>query len=181
MKPILILAACALTLAGCSQQAPAAGKAKFNTDLPMTEFMDHVVDPAAFAYWHGSGTEITAKGERDLSPTTEEGWTALENGAAVLIEAGNALQLPGRPRAPQADWNRYAQLLTTRAIAAKAAAEKKDKQGVFDEGGRVYEVCTACHKQYVIDPMLAEQAKTGPPESKPLPEWPSSDHRPSKP
>src|SRR5437773_11155045 len=101
--------------AACSPKEPAApaAAARFNTDLPMTEFMDHVVDPAAFAYWRGSGTEVTAKGERDLSPTTEEGWLEVENGAAVLIEAGNALQLPGRARAPAAGWNRYAQALPT--------------------------------------------------------------------
>src|SRR5439155_5024100 len=146
--------------------------------LPMTEFMDHVVDPAAFAYWRGSGTEVTAKGERDLSPTTEEGWLEVENGAAVLIEAGNALQLPGRARAPAADWNRYAQLLTTRAVAAKAAAEAKDRKAVFDDGGRLYEVCTACHKQYVIDPMLKAGGR---PVGAPLPPWPKARKYPGPP
>jgi hypothetical protein len=170
---MIAMAACAVLLAACSPPKAPSVAAKFNTDLPMTEFMDHVIDPAAFAYWHGSGTEITKAGERDLSPTTEEGWVALENAAAVLIEAGNALQVTGRPRAPAADWDRYAQELTTRAVAAKAAAEKKDKPAVFEDGAKIYEVCTACHKQYVIGPMLADQARTGPPPSRPLPPWPS--------
>jgi len=175
VKLILTTAACALLVSGCAPNKPAAppAPAKFNTDLPMTEFMDHVIDPASFAYWHGSGTEITKAGERDLSPTTEEGWVALENAAAVLIEAGNALQIPGRPRAPEADWDRYAQELTLRAVAAKAAAEKKDKPAMFEAGAKIYEVCTACHKQYVINPMLADQARTGPPPSRPLPPWPA--------
>ncbi len=175
MKPMIALAACAALLAACTPQktaAPAAA-AKFNTDLSMTEFMDHVIDPAAFAYWHGSGTEITKAGERDLSPTTEAGWVSLENAAAVLIEAGNALQVPGRARAPEADWNRYAQDLSARAAAGKDAAEKKDKQAVFEDGAKIYEVCTACHKQYVIGPMLEDQARTGPPPSRPLPPWPA--------
>lgn len=172
MKPYLPLAACALALMACTPkkpEAPPAAQAQFNTDLPMAELMGHVVDPAAWTYWRGSGSEVTEKGEKDLTPTTEEGWTQLENGAATLIEAGNLLQMPGRVRAPEADWNRYARDLTTRAIAAKAAAEKHDTQGVFDEGGRVYEVCTACHKQFVIDPQL--QAQGGPGTSTLIP-WP---------
>ena len=173
MKLIVTVTACAALLAACSPQKPPAAAAKFNTSLPMTEFMDHVIDPAAFAYWHGSGTEITKAGERDLSPTTEEGWVALENAAATLIAAGDALQVTGRARAPEADWNRFAQALSARAAEAKDAAEKKDKAAVFADGAKIYEVCTACHKQYVINPMLADQARTGPPPSRPLPPWPA--------
>lgn len=178
MKQVLVLAACAAALAACSPQKPAAPKAgagsasaKFNTDLPMTEFMGHVVDPAAFMYWKGSGTEIDEKGEHDLSPTTDEGWDTLVTGASILMEAGNMLQLPGRARAPEADWNRYAQQLTERAVIARAAAEKHDKKGVFDEGGKVYEVCVACHEQFVIQPDIKAN---GPAKGDPLPTLPSS-------
>src|SRR5271167_1381955 len=72
LKRLVTFAACAALLAACSPQKPAEtvdANAKFNTDaLPMTEFMGHVVDPASFAYWKGSGTEDTAKGTRDLTP-----------------------------------------------------------------------------------------------------------------
>lgn len=162
-----LVTACTPTPPGKSAKATA--EAKFNTDLPMTEFMGHFVDPAAFMYWKGSGTEVTEKGERDLSPTTDEGWDVLVNGATMLMEAGNALQLPGRTRAPEADWNRYAQMLTDRALIARAAAEKHDKKAVFDEGGRVYEVCVACHEQFVIQPELKAN---GPAKGNPLPSLP---------
>jgi hypothetical protein len=161
LRRLITFAACAVLLAACSPgkpKAPTGGAAKFNAELDMVEFMSHVVDPAAFMYWKGSGWEITEQGEKDLSPTTDEGWETLVNGASILVEAGNALQLPGRARPPEADWNRYAQQLSERAMIARAAAEKHDKQGVFDEGGKVYEVCVACHKQYVIDPQLKAEA-----------------------
>lgn len=175
MKRIIALAACAALLAACSQQKPAPKAeaptgAKFNTDLPMDEFMGHVVDPAGFQYWEGSGTEITAKGEKDLSPTTEEGWEKLENAAATLIEAGNAMQLPGRARTPEADWYRHSQTLIERAVAAKAAAEKHDKEAVFKAGAALYEECTACHEQYVIQPELKAH---GPAQGDPLPPLPA--------
>ncbi len=174
LKSLILIAAGAALLTACSPGKPAAPKApsqaKFNTDLPMTEFMGHFVDPAAFMYWKGSGIELTEKGERDLSPTTDEGWDVLISGATMLVEAGNILQLPGRTRAPEADWNKYAQMLTDRALIARAAAEKHDKKAVFDEGGKVYEVCVACHEQFVIQPDLKAN---GPAKGDPLPVLPS--------
>jgi hypothetical protein len=183
LKPYVAVAACAALLAACSPQkkseiaaskTDAPGAARFDTDLPMNEFMGHVVDPAAFAYWAGSGTEETAKGTRDLSPTTEEGWEKLENAAATLIEAGNMMQLPGRerhlPDAPDSDWYKHAQSLTRLAVAAKAAAEKHDKPGVFKAGADLYSECTACHEEYVIQPQLKAN---GPAQGAPLPDWPA--------
>ena len=177
LVPVAALAALAsvtLGLAACQPQkaapkAEASATPRFNTDLPMTEFMGHFVDPAAFMYWKGSGTMIDEKGEHDLSPTTDEGWDVLVSGATMLMEAGNALQLDGRRRAPEADWNKYAQLLTQRALIARKAAEARDKKAVFDEGGKVYEVCVACHEQFVIQPDIKAN---GPAKGNPLPTFP---------
>jgi cytochrome c556 len=174
LKRLVTFAACAALpislMLACSPQKPvqtADTNVKFNTDaLDMKEFMGHVVDPASFAYWKGSGTEETAKGTKDLTPTTDEGWEQMETAAAVLIEAGNALQLPGRPREPRADFDKFAQQLTAEAILAKAAAEKHDKAGVYAEGAKVYLICTACHKEYILANNIAAQGN-------PLPDWPA--------
>jgi hypothetical protein len=174
LQKFLVLAACAAALAACSPKTPAAksaGEPKINTDLPMTEFMGHFVDPAAFMYWKNSGTMVDEKGEHDLTPTTDEGWDVLVTGATMLVEAGNVLQLPGRTRAPEADWNKYARMLTERALIARAAAEKHDKTAVFEEGAKVYEVCVACHEQFVIQPQLKAEGR---PTADPLPEVPSA-------
>lgn len=184
LKRLITFSACAVLLAACSPHKAAApsadtGKtlsadAKLNTDLPMDELMAHVVDPASFVYWGGSGTEETAKGTRDLSPTTEEGWEKLESAAASLIEAGNDLQLPGRarhlPDAPDSDWYKHAQSLTAKAIVAKAAAEKHDKEAVYKAGADIYAECTSCHEEYVIQPQIKA---SGPAKGNPLPDWPA--------
>lgn len=158
-------------LAGCSPPKATApnGEAKLNIDLPLGEVMGHVVDPAAWSYWRGSGTEETVDGTKDLSPTTAEGWEQLENSAAILIEAGNLLQLQGRARDPEGEWYKYAQELTTRAIAAKAAAEKHDKAAVYEEGAKLFTVCEGCHKVFVIEPGLKANGR---PEGT-LPPWPT--------
>jgi hypothetical protein len=174
LKAYFAAAACAVLVCACTQQKPApkaeaaAVQPKYNTSLPMDELMGHVVDPASFVYWKGAGTEETAKGTHSLAPTTDEGWENLESAAATLIEAGNMLQLPGRARAPEADWNRYAQQLTDLAIPAKAAAQKHDEKAVYDLGAKIYQVCTACHEEYVIQPQLKAN---GPPQGA-LPDLP---------
>jgi len=175
LKRLFAAAACVALLAACNQK-PAEPVAKYNIDtLPVPEFMGHVVDPAAFAYWKGSGTEETIEGTKSLAPTTEEGWEALESAAAALIEAGNDLQLPGRPRevpkyAPKENWMKWSQALTAEAVLAKAVAEKHDADGVYKEGAKLYEICTACHKEYIIDPMLRAGGR---PTGTPLPDWPA--------
>jgi len=177
-------AACAALLAACSPQKAAAPKsggpitlaadAKLNSSLDMPEFMGHVVDPASFVYWGGSGTEETATGVKDLSPTTDEGWEKLESAAASLIEAGNMLQMPGRARHlsdhPDSDWYKHAQNLSDLAVVAKAAAEKHDKAGVYKAGADIYTECTSCHEEYVIQPQIKAN---GPAQGNPLPDWPA--------
>ena len=165
MKRLVALAAL-LSLAACSGPGGSGAPAgvKFDTTLPMSEFMAHVVDPAAQAYWKGAGVELTDAGETDLSPKDEEGWEALVTAASTVAEAGNALQLPDRARPPEAEWNRLAQEMTARAFDARKAADARDKQAVFDTGGRLYETCVACHAKYVIGP---------PATAKPLPDFPA--------
>ena len=181
MKRFLTFAAAAALLTACSPHKAETQKgvalspmAKLDTSLDMPEFMGHVVDPAAFVYWGGSGSEETASGTKDLSPTTDEGWEKLESAAASLIEAGNMLQMPGRerhlPDAPDSDWYKHAQQLTKLAVVAKAAAAKHDKDGVYKAGADLYEECTACHEEYVIQPQIKAN---GPAKGNPLPDWPA--------
>lgn len=175
LKRIIAMAATAVLLTACNQKpaAPAAGAPKYDAGLAVNEIMGHMIDPGAFMYWKSTGEEVTEAGTRSLAPTTDEGWEKMVSGATIVAEAGNALQLPGRAVAPEADWNRYAQQLTAQALVARAAADKHDPKAVFEEGAKLYQVCVACHKQYVIDPMVKEQAATGGLVHDPLPDWPA--------
>jgi hypothetical protein len=175
LKRIITLAVAAVLLTACDQKpaAPAGGAVKFDTSLPVNAIMGHLVDPGAFMYWKSTGEELTEQGTRDLTPTTEEGWENMVSGATIVAEAGNMLQLAGRARPPEADWNTYAQQLTAQALVARAAAEAQDKKLAFAEGAKLYQVCVDCHKQYVIDPLVKEQDKHGGAVHDPLPEWPA--------
>jgi hypothetical protein len=158
LKRLITIAACAalpLSLLMACQPTTPASLAKYNTAaLDLKSFMANVVDPNSDALWAASGTEETAAGIKDNAPTTEAGWAAMQSQAAVLIEAGNALQLPGRARAPEADFYKFAQQLTAQAVLVKAAVDKRDKDGIYTEGAKLYQVCVACHAEYMIGPLI---------------------------
>ncbi len=114
-----------------------------------------ILDPAADLIWDSAGFIITAEGETDLSPTTDEGWERVRNGAAMVAESGNLLMMPGRAGGPE--WVTYSQQLTAAAEVAMAAADARDADALFDAGGQVYQACRACHDQYMV-PLLEARA-----------------------
>lgn len=132
-------------LAGCAREEPQP----YLVEMPMKEIMGHVVDPAADMIWTASGFEITEAGERDLSPTTEEGWLAVENGATIVAESANLMMLPGRAPEDDETWTKLAAAMAKEAMVAKVAAQEKDKEGLFEAGASLYQACVACHDKYV--------------------------------
>jgi cytochrome c5 len=56
------------------------------------------------------------------------------------------------PRAKdEADWMKHSADLVTVGIEARKAAESKNPEKVLELGEQVYNVCTACHMQYIAD------------------------------
>lgn len=128
------------------QEGVAAAPFKPTGDVKYT--MQWVLDPAADHIWDSAGSIITEEGTRDLRPTTEEGWLAVQHSAVVVAEAGNLLMMPGRAREND-DWREFALGLVDAGLSAKAAAEAQDADALFDAGGQIYRVCSSCHAVYV--------------------------------
>jgi hypothetical protein len=150
------IGACILGLAGCSDQ-PAPGAETATTEAtgpayrPVTDIhqtMDWVLDPLADVIWDSAGTIITAEGSTELAPTTDEGWAEVVHAAAMLAESGNLLMIPGRSMG--ADWDEYALGLMNASELAIKAAQDQNSDALFDAGGRIYQVCRACHNQYWV-------------------------------
>ena len=161
-------------LVACSRPASPPPKPQappYNLSLDMKELMGHVVDPAAWAFWRASGEVTTEKGEKSLTPTTEEGWTAAESAAAQVAEAGNLLMLPGRAR-DNGQWMTYARALAQQGLEAKAAAEAHDPKKMFETGAALYQTCTGCHAVYVMPNLPKDTTK---PVA--LPDWPADVRR----
>ena len=137
-----------LLLGSCGSPEPPALGTPYQATASVHDFMYWVLEPAADVIWDSAGFILTEEGEVDLQPTTQEGWDAVRNGATVVAEAGNLLMMPGY-RVEETDWIEYSSGLIAAGLAARAAADAKDADALFDAGGRVYNVCRACHNKYI--------------------------------
>lgn len=153
---ILITLMTLSTLAACSggsegaDSDPSTTAGDYNQTLSMSEYMAHVLEPTADELW-GSAGWINDKfeGYYELYPTDDEGWQRVENFSAMIVEAGNALLLPGRVQ--EGAWSTYAQALSDVGLRAMQASEAQNEEDFFQAGAQIYSVCTACHQAYNPD------------------------------
>jgi len=144
-KPPLALLTMAL-LASCNQAAPADTAVKAHT---IKQLMATVVQPQADIFWGAAGSVTDETGTHDLRPTTDERWLATVSAAATLTEMGNLLMTPQYSEGRGEDWNTFAKgLVDIGQKAEKAATDKVGEDEMFEIGGQVYNVCSACHEAY---------------------------------
>ena len=164
-------------LVGCQRSTPPpAQSSPFLPKASIRELMDAEVDPAADAIWDSVVITITAAGEQDHQPRTDEEWKAVRRSAITLIEATNLLVMDGRRLAPagappvpgepsaevlqqRLDANRpafagFAQALRNEGIKALEAIDAKDANRLLEVGGEIDEACEACHLVYWYPPDL---------------------------
>ena len=84
-------------------------------------------------------------------PTTDEEWEAVWAAAITISESGNLLMMSPRAK-DEADWMKHSADLVKVGVDARKAAESKNPEKVLEWGEQVYNVCTACHMQYITDP-----------------------------
>jgi hypothetical protein len=140
--------ASALLLAACNPEPPAL-VTPYQPVNDVHHVMELILDPATDVIWGSAGTIISEEGRRELAPTTDEGWHKVEQAAAVVTESGNLLMMPGRSGGE--DWNEYSSGLIEAGKLAMKAAQDQDSDALFDAGGRLYQVCLACHNQYWVE------------------------------
>jgi hypothetical protein len=142
-------------LAACSapdetQTAAQIDGPAYNTSLDVTQLMNLVLEPASDILWDSGGWVLDASGYEELYPTTDEGWAYVRAQAAIVVEAGNMLALPGRAEDNDA-WLIYAQGLSEAGVLAMEAAATQNEDDFFQAGAQLYSVCTACHQAYNPD------------------------------
>lgn len=108
------------------------------------------LEPAADAIWDSAGWIVTADGEEDLAPTTDEEWARVRHGAVVLAEGANLLMHPDL--APdQADWAEFSKAMSQVSLELVDIADNQDPDALFEKGGHLYNICKACHQVYDRD------------------------------
>ncbi|MDD9889406.1 MAG: hypothetical protein OXU66_01575 [Gammaproteobacteria bacterium] len=138
------------SLVACSAEEPAEEvmtESAYNTELNMQELMALVLEPASDILWDSGGWVIDAAGYEELYPTTDDGWEYVRAQAAIVVETGNMLALPGRAVDNDA-WMIYSEGLSTAGLLAMEAAATQNKEDFFQAGAQLYSVCTACHQAY---------------------------------
>ena len=140
-------------LVGCSNEQSeelAAAEAVYNTQLDTQQIMSLVLEPASDILWDSAGWVMDAAGYEDLYPTTDEGWDFVRAQAAIVVESGNMLALPGRAEDNDA-WMIYSEGLSEAGLLAMKAAAEQNEEDFFQAGAQLYSVCTACHQAYNPD------------------------------
>jgi hypothetical protein len=94
---VIVLAALAI---GCTRtpSTDAQTSAQTSPFLPkasIRELMEAEVDPAADALWDSVQITLTAAGEEDRQPRTDEEWKAVRRSAVILVESANLLVMEG--------------------------------------------------------------------------------------
>lgn len=115
--------------------------------LPIKDFMRHVVNPAAEAYWASSG----AVDDKNKAPTDDASWQAEYDHAAAIQEAGNLLLAEGR-RINDPVWITNANKLIKGGQDGIKASIAHDADAGFDAGSTMYDACYDCHAKYVVRP-----------------------------
>lgn len=168
----LALAACAQKPA--ADAATAAPAAPLKPVASVIDLMIGQIDPAADFLWESVATISTEKGIEEKQPRTEAEWAEVRHKALVVIEGANLLMVPGRlvghpgqklsepggegdftPEQSQAavDADRatfvaYAEAMRGVAELMLAAIEKRDIDGMLEQGGVLDETCETCHRKY---------------------------------
>lgn len=126
------------------------------SDLPLPEFMGHVMQRNAEQLWAWTSTEVDAGGDHSGAPKTVEEWEQAESDALTLQQLTYTLQNAAfRPDDPR--WDKLVGDLRAAASASAAAAEKKNLADFTAAGDQINARCVACHWAF------APQLETPPP------------------
>lgn len=150
----LLLLAPLAALASCGQDA-----AEMTHGTPQ-QFMANEVQTNAEVYWNAVGavSELIdgVPVFREFQPETDEEWATVAAAAVTMREHGEVLASPAYSDGRGDDWMDFAQGLQDVARQAEQAAIDKSPEAVFEVGGTIYNVCTACHQAY---PPAEEEAE----------------------
>jgi len=69
--------------------------------------------------------------------------------AAALIEASQLLTVEGRARESE-DWGTIAKAMGDAAEQVRAAAQKKDAEGILAGGEQLNNSCDNCHRKFQV-------------------------------
>ncbi len=171
----MVLTLAAVGLAACAADVPEPDpgpRPDFQPTATVEELMRAVIDPAADGLWDAVVITSTLDGIEQEVPDSDEDWLALEHHAVRLLEAGNLLQIEGRPIAaagsvselPGIDlepadiairvaeqydaWLRSAREMHDAGVVVLNAIRARSVEALLESGDRVDAACENCHSRF---------------------------------
>jgi len=150
MKRVFVIGAAAAAAFSVSMAVSAPQKpAGADTQLPLKEFMGHVMDRNAAQLWRWTAYEIDEKGEHSGKPTTELEWEEAESDALTLQQL--TLLVENSVFSSDERWAVHLAGLRAAATASADAAERKDYEALEKAGNDVNDQCVSCHLTFAPD------------------------------
>ena len=118
---------------------------------PMADVLQLMEGPVAHAaedYWGSVSTIVDKDGIHENFPKNDEEWEHVWAAGITIAESGNLLMMSPRAK-DEGDWMKFSSQLVDAGMAGAKAAEEKNPDKVLEEGEKIYNVCTACHMQYI--------------------------------
>lgn len=138
VRRTLTLFALTAALTGCESEPKASAK----------QFMAGEVQPTAQVYWKSVQYISDEQGSREIMPRNDAEWESVRQAAVRLGEIGEELKQPKYADGRGAAWIDFADGLIEVSAQAEKAAADKSTEAVFEVGGTLYSVCSACHQAY---------------------------------
>jgi len=137
---VFVISATAL-LAGCGggTQAP---------EQTVQQLMADVVQPTTEIYWDSVQYISDEQGNHDIFPKTDEEWKRTKDAATEVGRLARLLRTAPYAEGRGEDWIQISTSLEEVSKMAEQAAEDRDVEKVFEVGGTIYNVCSACHMVY---------------------------------
>lgn len=138
VRRTLTLFALTAALAGCGSEPKASVK----------DFMAGEVQPTAEVYWNAVQFISDEQGDHEIVPRNDAEWESVRQAAVRLGQIGEELKQPKYAEGRGAAWIDFADGLIEVSAQAEKAAADKSTEAVFEVGGTLYSVCSACHQAY---------------------------------
>ena len=132
----------ALWIASCKSKPP-----PLKAVATLEDVMHHMVIPNAKVVWDSVGTIYTVGNVKEIQPTTDDQWFAVEQSGTILTEAGNLLMMEGRAK-DNGHWMDRARALREAGASVHDAAKARNVAAVFERGGQLFDACQGCHFEY---------------------------------
>ena len=155
----------------------------FNTSNTVRDIMNLMVEANARQLWDAVSYVATAEGVQETLPQTDADWQRLRAHAVALIEAGNALMLPGRLIDHPENLDDYEEFMYTPAeieqlistdpeswaynlqemqaatLLTLTAIDERDLLRFTEQAATINQACESCHAQYWYRPLPMQGAE----------------------